>query len=91
MDDHAATGYKYGRDLQSRVNFLAKDIDESKEWDKHPRLISFINIFASSTGGSFDMGTEHTQFFQATNKYSLEQINKVFFERYGLHIWHIFK
>ena len=91
MEAHAAIDYKYGRDLQSRVNFLGNNINESKEWDKYPKLMAFINLFTNSTAGSFDMGTEHDQFFQKTNEYSLKQINNVFFEKYGLHIWHIFE
>lgn len=88
MDAHAESGYKYGRDLQSRVNFLSNDINDKGEWSKYPRLLAFINIFINSTAGSFDMGTEHDQFFHNTNQYSLKQINKVFVERYGLDIWH---
>tara|TARA_B110000196_G_scaffold320046_1_gene340227 strand:- start:8750 stop:9025 length:276 start_codon:yes stop_codon:yes gene_type:complete len=91
MDAHAAVGYKYGRDLQARLNFLGKDLNESKEWGKYPRLLAFMNIFTNSTGGAFDMGTEHAEFFQATNEYSLTQINKAFFDRYGLHIWNTFE
>ncbi|HHX8457947.1 TPA: hypothetical protein ACVO1H_004608 [Vibrio diabolicus] len=91
MDAHAEIQYKYGRDLQSRVNFLGNDLNENKEWGKYPRLLAFMNIFKNCTAGAFDMGTEHAQFFQDTQDYSLEQINKVFFERYGLHIWHTFE
>ncbi|WP_104039837.1 hypothetical protein [Vibrio hyugaensis] len=91
MDAHASIGYKYGRDLQSRVNFLGNDLNETKEWDKYLRLLAFMNIFTNCTGGALDMGTEHAQFFQDTEDYSLEQINKVFFERYSLHIWHTFE
>lgn len=75
---------EYGRSTGDRVNYLIGALSE-EEKRNYFRLESFIKIWASSTGGSFEIN-EHTEFFNKTSMYALRQIDAVFFKKFGLHI-----
>lgn len=75
---------KYGRSTLDRVNYLIKSLSE-EEKANYFRLESFIKIWASCHGGSFDIN-EHSGFFMQTSTYALRQIDAVFFKKFGVHI-----
>ena len=73
---------EYGRSIDDRIKYL---FDSLADEEKKTRIISFMNLYQFSTGGSFDMNG-HTKFFHNVNEYSLVEIDKVFFNKYQIHI-----
>lgn len=72
---------KRDKGMVSKIEQLAKELT-TEEKAKNPRIMSFLNLWANSTGGAFDM-SEHTGFFQKVNHYALSQLDSVYTARYG--------
>lgn len=75
---------EYGRSTPDRIRCLMESLTD-EERRNYYRLVAFVNIWQSSTGGSADIN-EHTEFFTNANRYALRQIDAVFFKKFGLHI-----
>jgi hypothetical protein len=73
---------KYGRDILKRIEHLYNGLSDN---EKKGRISSFIGLNQYSQGGTFDVN-EHSKFFQNVNEYSLREIDKVFYQKYNIHI-----
>jgi len=91
MNQHEELNYKYGRSISQRVRFLNNDIINSKETEKYKNLFPFIKIYLETEGSSFNFGTPKDVLIEDKNEQALTEINKVFFDKYGLDIWHTYK
>lgn len=91
MNQHEELNYKYGRSLSQRVIFLNNDIVNSNETEKYQYLLPFIKTYLETEGSSFNFGTQEDVLIRNQNKQALTEINKVFFDKYGLDIWHTYK
>ncbi|WP_155674830.1 hypothetical protein [Burkholderia stagnalis] len=72
---------KRDKGMVSKIDQLAKELT-ADEKANNPRIMSFINLWASSTGGAFDM-SEHTFFFQKVNHYAISQLAPIYKAKYG--------
>jgi len=90
MNKHEEVNYKYGRSLGNRIEYLVQDIQNSDEMENYPELISFIEIYFSTIGSSFDI-KPNNQKITEKNENALTEINKIFFKKYKLYIWNTYE
>lgn len=83
--------FKFGRSLAQRIKYLFDDINNNGEIEEYGYLLSYIKDYLDTEGSQFNIGTNDAIKSIKKNEEALTEINKVFFDKYELDIWHTYK
>jgi hypothetical protein len=64
-----------------KVQRLLRELTDAEK-EKNPRIVSYINLYLYSIGGSFDMN-EDTHFFNEVNHFASFVLDQFYQEKYG--------